>query len=125
MNPTQAFDPKKPVYVIKSFFYGNTNSSIRHASDHPLRLEQVPPSKRTPEFIKQGRVRSNIPTMIVNEETGGIEIDEEAEKKEDSNPLEQEEVKDEKGETLPSSAPKSQRAAAKKKNREQSKSTDK
>lgn len=107
MNATQTFDPKKPVYVIKSFFYGSTNSSIRHSSDHPLRLDQIPPSKRTPEYIKQGVVRSNIPTMIVNEETGGIEIDAEAEKKEE-NPLEIE-ATDKDGEKLPASTPMAQR----------------
>ena len=120
----QTFDPKKPVYVIKSFFYGNTNSSIRHASDHPLRLEQIPADKRTSEFIKQGKVRSNIPTMIISEESGGIEIDPEA-KKEAANPLETEEIKDSSGEKLPSSAPKSQRIAAKKKSQEQSTKTTK
>jgi hypothetical protein len=110
-----SFDPKLPVYVIKQFFYGTSNSSIRHPSDHPLRLDQIPVDKRTGEYIKQGKVRSNIPTMIVNEDTSGIVIDPNGAIAIETNPLQIPELVDKGGERVPASAPMAVRQAAKQK----------
>lgn len=118
-----SFDPTQPVYVIKQFFYGANLSSIRHASDHPLRLDQIPVEKRTSEYLKQGRVRSNIPTMIVSEENNGIQIDSSKVIEAIVNPLEMPELLDKQGNVLPASAPMAQRNAAKKKQAEQNTSS--
>lgn len=71
---TTHFDEKKPVYVIKSFFYGKTNNSVRHATDQPLRLSQIPTQYQTSEFIKQGRVVNRITAMVTQKNEAGIEI---------------------------------------------------
>lgn len=113
------FDPTQPVYVIKQFFYGANLSSIRHASDHPLRLDQIPVDKRTSEYLKQGRVRSNIPTMIVSEENNGIQIDSSNATEVITNPLEIPELVDKQGQVMPASTPMAARRAAKKKAEEQ------
>lgn len=119
---TQAvnFDPNEPVYVVKSFFFGANLGSIRHASDHPLRLDQIPADKRTSEYIKQGRMRSNIPTMMISEENNGIQIDSGNTVAAVVNPLDLEVVLDSQGEALPASAPTALRRAAKNKQLEAS-----
>jgi hypothetical protein len=111
LSNSVTFDPKKPVYVIKQFFYGSNDSSIRYASDHPLRLDQIPPEKRTSEYIKQGRIRSNIPTMVIPDQAGGIVIEPETVEA-IANPLEVPEILDNKGEVLPASTPTAIRKAA-------------
>ena len=108
----QAFDPAQPVYCIKSFFYGVSGSSVRHASDHPLRLDQIPAKYRTSEYIKQGRVKSTIPTMIVPEvKNEGLIFDER--ETTPGNPLNLPQDKDERGNVLPQSTPNSVRKSTK------------
>jgi hypothetical protein len=108
------FDANQPVYCIKAFFYGINSASIRHASDHPLRLDQIPVKFRTEEYIRQGTPTSTIPQMIAPEvKPEGLKFD--VPQKAVINPIALPVDLDELGNPLPQSTPKSIRQAAKNK----------
>ena len=116
----EQFDANAPVYVIKQFFYGATGSSLRHPSDHPLRLDQIPVKYRTKEYLRQGVVKSTIPSMIQHEsESKGLTFeDPKSVEPKNSNPLDLPQDKDEKGNILPQSTPTAVRKATRTKAKE-------